>query len=441
MYLARMQERDCQPRALGNARSPAPLSAAHRSPGRWATLVSVLAMAVLAGCASTPRPQASGGGPFSSQRDGPAANPPANLDRVPDAEPRVESLRAGGPNKPYEINGKRYEPQPRDMPLKQRGLASWYGRKFHGRRTANGEVYDMYAMTAAHPTMPLPSYAQVRNPANGREIVVRINDRGPFHPGRIIDLSYTAALKLDLLRGVGMVEVERITHDAIRTGQWKLGRQDGAALARAGTSAPAPETAGSPTAATSPTLGGSPAPPGSPSAVAATTAVPVASSPGADAAPAAVLTTSGAAVTQATTSAARAMQGPVDEPRAARTEPAVPPDFRTAEASTTAGLRDAGPSTAPAASTDRTVASTPVDAQPSGFWVQLGVFRQSEGATSFSRQVARELDWVAPLLAVFRDSGLHRLQAGPFADRHEAQGAADRLRQALRLVPLIVEKR
>ena len=88
-------------------------------------------------------------------------------------------------------------------------------------RTASGEVYDMYAMTAAHPTLPIPSYARIRNPANGREILVRINDRGPFHSGRIVDLSYAAALKLDLLRGVAPVELERITFDEIRSGAWR----------------------------------------------------------------------------------------------------------------------------------------------------------------------------------------------------------------------------
>lgn len=146
------------------------------------------------------------------------ANPPAELDRVPDAVPKLEAIRIGGPNKPYEVLGERYEPLTGDVRYAERGLASWYGRKFHGRPTASGEVYNMYAMTAAHPTLPIPSYARVRNPANGREIVVRVNDRGPFHKGRIIDLSYTAALKLDLLRGVAPVEVRRITHAEIRAG-------------------------------------------------------------------------------------------------------------------------------------------------------------------------------------------------------------------------------
>ncbi len=96
-------------------------------------------------------------------------------------------------------------------------------RKFHGRPTAIGETYDMYAMTAAHPTLPLPSYARIRNPANGREVVVRVNDRGPFHAGRIVDLSYAAAARLGLLRGVAPVELERITYADIRAGTWRRG--------------------------------------------------------------------------------------------------------------------------------------------------------------------------------------------------------------------------
>ena len=137
---------------------------------------------------------------------------------MPDAVPRVEPLRRGGPNKPYEVLGRRYVPMTADLPLAETGLASWYGRKFHGQPTASGEIYDMYAMTAAHKTMPIPSYARVRNPANGREVVVRVNDRGPFADGRVIDLSYTAALKLGVLRGVAPVQVQRLTHDEIRAG-------------------------------------------------------------------------------------------------------------------------------------------------------------------------------------------------------------------------------
>ena len=175
-------------------------------PVRMLTLTLTLMLS--AGCATRP----------AADRDGPPASPPADLARRPDAEPRVEPLRIGGPNKPYEVLGRRYEPLTRDVPLQHSGGASWYGRKFHGRPTASGEIYDMYAMTAAHKTMPIPSYARVRNLANGRKIIVRVNDRGPFADGRIIDLSYTAALKLGVLAFVAPVEVRRITHAEIRAG-------------------------------------------------------------------------------------------------------------------------------------------------------------------------------------------------------------------------------
>lgn len=153
-------------------------------------------------------------------KDGPGS-PPPRLEQVPDAVPRIEPLRSGGPNKPYEVLGRRYVPMTADEPLAENGLASWYGSKFHGRPTASGEPYDMYAMTAAHKTMPLPSYARVRNPANGREVIVRVNDRGPFESGRVIDLSYTAALKLGVLNGVAPVQVQRLTFDDIRSGGWQ----------------------------------------------------------------------------------------------------------------------------------------------------------------------------------------------------------------------------
>jgi rare lipoprotein A len=146
---------------------------------------------------------------------------PPDLDRVPDAEPRVEPLRSGGPNKPYEVLGRWYRPATTDIAWRETGLASWYGAKFHGRPTASGETYDMYAMTAAHPTLPLPSYVRVRNPANGREVVLRVNDRGPFVDGRVIDLSYAAALRLGVLGGVAPVELVRITNDEIRAGLWR----------------------------------------------------------------------------------------------------------------------------------------------------------------------------------------------------------------------------
>lgn len=149
------------------------------------------------------------GGAFYKD-DGPGDNPPDDPDAIPDAVPRAEPLHRFA-NRPYSVLGRDYVPMTSVSPFRQRGIASWYGRRFHGQKTSSGEPYDMYAMTAAHPTLPIPSYARVTNPANGRSVVVRINDRGPFHAGRIIDLSWTAAWKLGYLDdGSSVVEVESI---------------------------------------------------------------------------------------------------------------------------------------------------------------------------------------------------------------------------------------
>ena len=142
--------------------------------------------------------------------DGPGDNPPPNLDAIPNAVPKNEPLHRGA-NRTYTVFGKTYVPNVSGDAFRQQGIASWYGRKFHGQKTSIGETYDMYAMTAAHPTLPLPCYVRVSNPANGKSVVVRVNDRGPFHSDRIIDLSYVAAAKLDYARrGSATVIVERV---------------------------------------------------------------------------------------------------------------------------------------------------------------------------------------------------------------------------------------
>ncbi len=144
--------------------------------------------------------------------DGPGADAP-NLDAIPDAVPKKEPLHRYA-NRPYSALGKTYTPLQSTGNYKQRGIASWYGKKFHGQRTSIGEVYDMYAMTAAHPTLPIPSYARVTNTANGKSVIVRINDRGPFLHERIMDLSYVAAYKLGYVNsGSAEVEVESLTAD------------------------------------------------------------------------------------------------------------------------------------------------------------------------------------------------------------------------------------
>jgi rare lipoprotein A len=145
------------------------------------------------------------------QRDrGPAAGS-VDVSGVGDAVPRDEPKSKYGNPESYEVFGKRYHVMKDARGYRERGIASWYGEKFHGRRTSNGETYDMYAMTAAHKTLPLPTYVEVTNLKNGRRVVLRVNDRGPFHDNRIIDLSYTAASRLDILAaGTGLVEVRAI---------------------------------------------------------------------------------------------------------------------------------------------------------------------------------------------------------------------------------------
>jgi rare lipoprotein A len=160
--------------------------------------------------ASPPPPAAPGKGAYYKD-DGPGANPPADLAGIPDAVPKTEPLHRFA-NRPYQVFGRDYVPLANATPFRQTGMGSWYGRRFHGLPTSSGETYDMYAMTAAHPTLPIPSYARVTSLANGRSVVVRINDRGPFHAERIIDLSYTAAWKLGYAdAGSARVEVESLT--------------------------------------------------------------------------------------------------------------------------------------------------------------------------------------------------------------------------------------
>ncbi|HET7400126.1 MAG TPA: septal ring lytic transglycosylase RlpA family protein [Usitatibacter sp.] len=188
------------------------------------------ALLLLAGCAGPlkkPDTAAPAAGGKYYQDDGPPDAVPDGLGELPDAVPRDEPFHKYA-NRPYTVFGQTYVPIVNKDAFKQRGLASWYGRKFQGQKTSSGETYDMFAMTAAHKTLPIPSYAKVTNVRNGKSVVVRINDRGPFHSNRIIDLSYAAAKRIDIL-GVGsaMVEVERVfpssdgtpptTGDATRT--------------------------------------------------------------------------------------------------------------------------------------------------------------------------------------------------------------------------------
>ncbi len=179
------------------------------------SLIAAMSLLLLAGCAGlVERPG----------RPGPAKPPGEVVDGAPESELDVSRIRpvvpgpeprsAYGNHSPYTVLGRTYHVKPSAVGYQERGIASWYGTKFHGRLTSSGEPYDMYQLTAAHRSLPLPTFAEVRHLENGRSIIVRINDRGPFHPDRIIDLSWAAAVKLGIDHsGIGPVEVRAITFD------------------------------------------------------------------------------------------------------------------------------------------------------------------------------------------------------------------------------------
>lgn len=314
----------------------------------WAA--AVVALATLAGCASGPSGQAG--------RDGPPAGPPPEvLAQQAPVAPKVEPIRQGGPNKPYVVLGQSHVPLTGDVAWSEQGVASWYGKKFHGRRTASGEVYSMYGMTAAHRTLPIPSYVRVRHARSGKSVILRVNDRGPFARGRVIDVSYAAAVQLGLVGpGVGEVTVERLTFEAIRTGAWRQTDDPGeSAVAQAPAMLPVPTPATA--TATAPTLA------------------------------------------QAMASEqAQALEAPVAPTPTAR-------------------------------------AYTPA---ARGFWVQLAALSRRDGVERIQQQVASEMAGLLPMLAVFHESALYKLKIGPFASRQEAQDAAGRAREALRVQPLLV---
>ncbi|MFG6179029.1 septal ring lytic transglycosylase RlpA family protein [Halomonas sp. THAF12] len=216
--------------------------------------ILLLAALWLTGCAggggATPTPSgnadadvtdeaSSGGERYAMSSDAYPQEPP-DVSRVPDAVPRIESRSRAGNRSTYQVWGKTYHVLDDASGYERRGTASWYGKKFHGYATSNGEIYDMYKMSAAHRSLPLPTFARVTNLDNGRSVIVRVNDRGPFHSEREIDLSYAAAARLDILdRGTGRVRVE-----AIDPAAWL-------AEHRGGTEAPRPAVAEAPEPAAS----------------------------------------------------------------------------------------------------------------------------------------------------------------------------------------------
>ncbi|MSQ80315.1 MAG: septal ring lytic transglycosylase RlpA family protein [Candidatus Methylopumilus sp.] len=175
-----------------------------------------LFISILSGCASVPSFKSDGAQTPSKRSggyyldDGPGDHPPQDIDAIPDAIPKIEPLNARA-NQPYIALDTKYTPMTSFYPYKEKGVASWYGKRYHGKKTSIGEYYDMYGMTGAHTTLPIPCYVRVTSVENGKSIIVKVNDRGPFKKDRIIDLSFAAAFKLRLSdKGSGPVEVELI---------------------------------------------------------------------------------------------------------------------------------------------------------------------------------------------------------------------------------------
>jgi rare lipoprotein A len=352
------------------------------------TLAAAVMLGFLAACSSVPpavpgaspgttaaeagsSPPAAGTAPPGRGRfyldDGPGDRPLAELQKVPDAVPRAEPLHSRA-NRPYVIFGRQYEPMTRLEPFRERGIATWYGRRYHGRPTSIGEIYDMYGMTAAHPTLPLPSYARVTNVRTGRSVIVRVNDRGPFLHGRVIDLSYAAAAKLAAaLPGSAEVEVELITQF----------------------DTPPAVTASS----------ASRADPG-PVVVPVSQEVQVRPVPAASLPP---------------LRAEEAPKVPAAPPSAA-TSSAVTPSAITSSAITSSA---APPAAAPSSLSDGLLP---------GRYVQLGAYQSREGAEAALARL--RASGLPEPVEVRRDGALHKLVAGPYAQPIEAQAAQRRLRAA-----------
>lgn len=358
-------------------------------PGVARLLAGVAALAAaggllqLGGCAGGPGgPSRTGPAPSerAPDKDGPppsGAPTLAELARLPDPVPQIEPIRAGGPNKPYVVLGQAYTPLTGDVAWSERGAASWYGHKFHGRRTASGELYSMYGLTAAHKTLPIPSYVRVRNVRNGKEIIVRVNDRGPFHASRVMDLSYAAAVKLDIAAsGTGQIELSRLTFNDIRSGAWQRG-----------------------TVLDSDPLAAGSAP---------LWAAGEATEPGA--------------------AAADAAADPLDSFLA-----------QSAGAAPAAGGAAQGQSAVQASlQPSPSRAHTPA---AKGFWVQLATLGQRDGVDRLQQRIGQQLDALLPMVAVFHEPPFFKLQAGPYRSRAEAQVAAAQARRALQLEPLVIERR
>jgi rare lipoprotein A len=349
--------------------------------------VLIVTTLLLAACGSIPQHKTATPSPAAAPSaggylpgDGPGANIPVNLDSIPDAVPKNEPLHRYA-NRPYIALGKTYTPMTVVGNFKERGIASWYGKKFNGERTSSGEIYDMYAMTAAHPTLPLPSYARVTNLANHKSVIVRVNDRGPFMKDRIIDLSYTAAYKLGIIGdGSSEVEVESINPNVIV------------------------KTIEASTVQSKPLESSAPAAPVVAVAVAPAAASAVIAAPVAAAAPAVPVAAAATTTTVATTVAAI----PVAAPATAQA-PVTPP-----------------------------VAKASLATSDPAVYLQLGAFSSQAGAEAYLDKMRSKLgDTGRMQLKLTSKDGLVRVHIGPYANLSDARSSADSLESKLGFKPMV----
>jgi rare lipoprotein A len=324
--------------------------------------------------APAPAPRITRGGGYYLD-DGPGDNPPADLESIPEAVPKLEPLHRGT-MRPYVVMGQSFTPMTELAPYKAQGIATWYGRRYHGKPTSSGEPYDMYSMTAAHPVLPIPSYVRVTNVANGKSVVLRVNDRGPFIDNRLIDLSYTAAHRIGLLAGgSALVDVESII-------------PDGAVIAKA---SPTP-TAARPAAASS--------------------AAPSVNST-ARAKPSAAFDSK--------------VEGDPILAIAAAAKEVEPASEYVAQ-----------PFHPVAAVPTRSQGLAPRDAR--GVYLQLAAFGSRQNAESYLARTKLQLDWLAERLHVLGREGLFRVHAGPYASSTEARQIAERVALSLGVKPVVVTR-
>ncbi|MBI5919248.1 MAG: septal ring lytic transglycosylase RlpA family protein [Nitrosomonadales bacterium] len=342
--------------------------------------------------AAKPAPASTAGRGGYLPGDGPGANIPANLASIPNAAPRAEPLHPYA-NRPYVALGKNYTPLSETGKYRERGIASWYGTKFHGEKTSSGEAYDMYKMTAAHPTLPIPSYARITNMGTQQAIIVRINDRGPFLHDRIVDLSYTAAFKLGIIgNGSAEVEVVSIAPDGSVPGDTSFASSDDGTLVHSsGRTFPVSATV--------------------PIRNEAVTSEPI-----------------------------PARSNPVQHAVVVRNEPVQPVTRREAVAAPVRAEPVVAPApvAAPAPKPVAPVATAPVATAKGGVYLQLGAFRSQQGAESFLARVHSEMGELGKNSSLYsRQDGLIRVHLGPYSSPEAARAAAEKLQSQLGFKPLV----